>query len=73
MHRSTRPESAVVIASALGLAACGGSSTSPSQPAGTSPSNGIAAVYTMWLDGSHLQRVTHSTYWDSAAAWAPTS
>ena len=37
------------------------------------PENGIAAVYTMRLDGSHIQQVTHSTYWDSAAAWGATS
>jgi Tol biopolymer transport system component len=32
---------------------------------------GNAAVYTMRLDGSHIQQVTHSTYWDSAADWGP--
>jgi TolB protein len=37
------------------------------------PENGIAAVYTMRLDGGEIQRVTHSTYWDSAAAWGPAS
>ena len=34
MHRSTRFVPAVVIASTLGLAACGGSSAGTSQPAG---------------------------------------
>ena len=37
------------------------------------PENRIAAVYTMRLDGSHIQQVTHTTYWDSAAAWGATS
>jgi len=37
------------------------------------PESGVAAVYTMRLDGSHVQQVTHSTYWDSAAAWGPVS
>jgi Tol biopolymer transport system component len=30
---------------------------------------GNAALYTMRLDGSHVQQVTHSAYWDSAADW----
>ena len=32
-----------------------------------------AAIYTMRLDGSHVQQVTHSAYWDSASAWGPAS
>ena len=32
-----------------------------------------AAVYTMRLDGSDVQQVTDSAYWDSAASWGPAS
>lgn len=34
-------------------------------------SGGNAAVYTMRLDGSHVERVTHSTLWNSAPSWGP--
>ena len=37
------------------------------------PEGGTAAVYTMRLDGSHVQQVTHSEYWDSAPVWGPAS
>jgi Tol biopolymer transport system component len=35
------------------------------------PTDGNAHVYTMRLDGSHIQRVTRSTLWDSAPDWGP--
>ena len=77
---------AALALSSFAVAATGLSGTyrttikSPAQLKGTwsiafakGPENGIAAVYTMRLDGSHIQQVTHSTYWDSAAAWGATS
>jgi Tol biopolymer transport system component len=35
------------------------------------PVSGNPHVYTMQLDGSHLQRVTKSALWDSAPDWGP--
>ena len=35
------------------------------------PEGGNVDVFTMELDGSHLQRVTRSKLWDSAADWGP--
>jgi Tol biopolymer transport system component len=37
------------------------------------PEGGHPHVYTMRLDGSHLQRVTKSALWDSAPDWGPAS
>jgi TolB protein len=37
------------------------------------PASGNPHVYTMRLDGSHLQRVTKSALWDSAPDWGPAS
>jgi TolB protein len=37
------------------------------------PESGHPHVYTMRLDGSHLQRVTKSALWDSAPDWGPAS
>ena len=37
------------------------------------PESGHPHVYTMRLDGSHVQRVTKSALWDSAPDWGPAS
>jgi TolB protein len=37
------------------------------------PEGGNIDVFALRLDGTHMQRITHSTLWDSAPDWGPAS